>query len=483
MSAALAGEPDENLMAAVARALRSCSAEEVLRHLRTLREARIEWLTPEASGRLNILVSTAPERRLVHTPHVVDAGASYELFVSLTTRRPTRYVRKHLAPQLATLPLPLVDTLIDIRALDASDRPWVDRTAEESTYLRARTGPDLLTTAEATALAWPSFDRRHAFISGWVIPSAAADSHEPDLYEYLVGLTEGETRHLSEIELILPEPQRVALRDLRSYCSLGSWPPHLLADRGLWLLMEALWQPPESIDPRLSAFHAWAALRRARHLFHTGDHQSAAAQTTRLLKVDKAGPEYRAEALNLDAYRAFCTNKLEEAESALGEALRLLPPVGAAGPSDGRTRLESNLTVVERRKSTTRNNRTRSTNPFLELGLPHGTLSWEDLYRELTKEAVHDTQERARLNDIRARIESVLRSGATEAGVFVIPHDESPYLDPDERSSLLVPPLPRLERRTPQLTAHDMDSIRARAAVELLDEFLSAPPRVNRRRD
>ncbi|MFE6864928.1 hypothetical protein ACFVFS_00050 [Kitasatospora sp. NPDC057692] len=488
ITAALEGEPGEDLPAAVARELRKRPAMEVLRHLRTLREARIEWLTPGAAGRLGILTSTAPARRLVHAPHSGDAGAAYELFVSITTGRPTPSVRKHLETQLALLPLPVVDTLIDIGALGGSDRPWAARPPEEGPYLRARTDPAQLRPAQAEELTWPSFDRRHAFVSGWVLPEPGADSPGSDLYDHLVSLTAGETHHLGELEGMLPEVQRISLRNLRSYCSLGSWPPHMLADRGLWLLMEALWRPQEAIDPRLSPFHAWAALRRARQLIHDGQHQSAATQTLRLLRMGEAEaePDYLAEVLNLDAYRAFCNDRLAEAEQTLLRALAILPPAPAgdlpSGSSDGRSRLESNLIVVRRRQTTKRNDRTPSHNPFLELGLPHGTLDWEDLYREFTKEALHDTQERARLNDIRVRIESVLRVGAIDAGVFVVPHDERPYQDPDERSTLLVPPLPPLERRTPQLDSGDIEALRARAAVDLLDEFLTAPPRVVRRR-
>ncbi|MFF3595647.1 hypothetical protein [Kitasatospora indigofera] len=486
LSDALAGEPDENLMPAVVHALRESPPEAVLRHLRRLWEARIEWLTPEATRRLSILCSTAPERRLVHTPHTGDAGAPYELFVSVVTNRPTRHIRERLRAQLAALPISLVDTLIDIGALDSSDRPWNVRPSEEGPYLRARTDPQLLSAAEAEGLAWPAFDRRHAFVSGWVLPETTEDDHEPDVYEHLESAAAGETHHLGELELMLPEPQRVALRDLRSYCSLGTWPPHLLADRGLWLLMEALWRPVDAIDPRLSGFHAWAALRRARHLIQCSHHQSAAAQTNRLLRVGKASPEYRAEILNLVAYQAFCNNKLAEAAQALREALDILTPLDHESQpttvSAARIRLESNLAVVERRKTTKKNDRSPSANPFLELGLPHGTLSWEELYRELTKEALHDTQERARLNSIRARIEATLRMGEAEAGTFVLPHDERPYRDPDERSGLLVPPLPRLGRRTPHLTADDVDDIRAHAAVGLLEHFLTAPPRVGTRR-
>ncbi|MFI1518611.1 hypothetical protein [Kitasatospora cineracea] len=485
---ALGGEPDDALVPALPQLLRTCVPEDVLRHLRALREAGIEWLTPEAGVRLGILCSTAPDRRLAHTPHPGGAGSAYELFVSLVTRRTSRGLRGHIPSLIPTLSPAALDTLIDSGAVTHSDRPWDLRPSDEAAYLRARTAPELLTEAEAEELGWLAYERRTAFRSGWVLPvDESTDDYSPDLYDYLEQLTAGETHHLNDLDQLLPDAQRVALRDLRSYCTLGSWPPHLLADRGLWLLMEALWRPGGVIHGRLSEFHAWAGLRSARALISMGDVETAQAQLTRLLQVGAATPQYRAEVENLNAYLAFCNDRLPEAERILTRALELYASEGSLLPERaeaGRHRLESNLMVVERRRATKKNDRVPAANPFLELGVPHGTLSWEDLYRELTAEAVErrDTEERARLNDIRTRIESVLRNGETEAGVFFVPHDESPYQDPDERSDLLVPPLAPLERRTAELTTEEMEDIRADAAVELLDGFLTSPPRVHRQR-
>ena len=56
------------------------------------------------------------------------------------------------------------------------------------------------------------------------------------------------------------------------------------------------------------------------------------------------------------------------------------------------------------------------------------------------------------------------------------------YEAPDDVPRSIVPPLEPLPRRTPATSGADMETVRARAAVELLQDFRTTPPRLDRHR-
>ena len=51
---------------------------------------------------------------------------------------------------------------------------------------------------------------------------------------------------------------------------------------------------------------------------------------------------------------------------------------------------------------------------------------------------------------------------------------------PSEVPQHLVPPVDALPRRTPVTSGGELETIRARAAVELLDDFRTTAPRLDR---
>jgi hypothetical protein len=61
-----------------------------------------------------------------------------------------------------------------------------------------------------------------------------------------------------------------------------------------------------------------------------------------------------------------------------------------------------------------------------------------------------------------------------------VPLDRARYELPDAVPRRLVPPLEPMPRRTALTSGADLESIRALAAVELLDDFRSTAPHLDR---
>ncbi|WP_234337664.1 hypothetical protein [Streptomyces sp. NRRL WC-3725] len=235
--------------------------------------------------------------------------------------------------------------------------------------------------------------------------------------------------------------------------------------------MTSLWQPRESVSPQLSPFHALVALNRAYDLLKAGRLEEAGQQAARFEKGGtgrKPGTGLRQEALTIRAYVAAVEGDLAQAE-ALTEA--------AVGLGE---QAEANLALVRTWRATPKNRRDRVTNPFIELGLDHGSFRWEKHCRELFREAEGDHTEQARINDAEERIRAAQGAEAGLSVFFRIPLEPDRYLMPDSVPATLVPPVAALPRRTPAVSGAELERIRARAAVELLDDLRSTPPRLDR---
>ncbi len=59
---------------------------------------------------------------------------------------------------------------------------------------------------------------------------------------------DGDVTAVDALDAALPRPQQIELRDLKSGALSGQWPPSMTEDRGLWLLMAALWRPKGLVD-------------------------------------------------------------------------------------------------------------------------------------------------------------------------------------------------------------------------------------------
>ncbi|MFB4195360.1 hypothetical protein [Streptomyces carpaticus] len=474
---ALAGEPDQDrLLPAIAALLSRNAPDEVLARLGELRQAGVDWLVPEAAARLDVLTSSAPGLNPPGHRLTADSGPAFRLFAALVSGGLKHFPAGRVGEIVPWAPLPVLDDLIDAGVLTARERPWTDRAADESGYLRARLLPGEVTDEEAALLGWTEWERRDAYLRG-EIPAAEAASPDADVYARLVALGEGSTEGMFTLEMMLPDAQRAVLLQVKGGAQTGNWTPGTLRDRGLWTLMENLWEPTTAYDPGRSSFHAWAALRRCYDLVIEGRVTAAGRQAERFLSLDlddrpPSAHQRRqlAEARNVAAYAALVADDLTRAADLLEEAAEEQPQAA------------QNLRLVRERKAIRKNDRPPPTNPYFELRLPHATPGWEERYRDLVLESLDDTEEHARLNKARARIEEAHRYAAGDEVFFRLPLDGALYRAPDELPMAIVPPLAALPRRTPRCDVAEVDAVRAPAVMELLDGFRTAPPRPDRHR-
>ncbi|WP_406490691.1 hypothetical protein [Streptomyces phaeochromogenes] len=476
---AIEGSPEADaLLPAVGALLKECTPNDVLRHLRTLHAAGVEWLNPEGTGRQSVICSTAPSLLLARSFRSLTGEPAYSLFTSVAMGGAVPVPKKMLPEALPWAPLPVIDDLIEHGGILPEDTPWAYRAESEAIYLRARLVPGQVTPDEARALQWTSFLRRADFLSGQELDADGSTTDgPPDVYDMLLDVSVGDATRLQELDAALPEEQRVQLRNLKAGSYEGNWPRNFLADRGLWALMSTLWDPQSTVDPRLSDFHAWTAVRRAYDLVIEGRVEEAGQQAAAFDRLPKPGktlpssmPGMLPEALTLAAYAALAREDPQEAERLMERAAALTDE--AAG----------NLRLIRMWRATPKNTRDSLTNPYLELGLPHGSADWETRYRELVRESRFDTVKYARLNMIRGRLDEARRHESGDGVFFRLPLDHSVYEAPDEVPRSLVPPLEPLPRRTPATSGAEMEAVRARAAVEILQDFRITPPRLDRHR-
>ncbi|WP_415961646.1 hypothetical protein [Streptomyces sp. 021-4] len=476
---AIEGYPEADaLLPAVGALLKQSTPTDVLRHLRTLHAVGVEWLNPEGTGRQAVICSTAPSLLLARSSRSLNGEPAYSLFTSVAMRGAVPVPKQMHSEVLPWAPLPVIDDLIEHGGILPEDTPWVYRADSEAIYLRARLAPGQVTPDEARILEWTSFLRRADFLAGLELDAdGSATDSPPDVYDMLLDVSVGDVTRLQELDAALPAEQRIQLRNLKAVAYEGNWPRNSLADRGLWALMSSLWDPQSTVDPRLSDFHAWTAIRRAYDLVIEGRVEEAGQQAAAFDRLPKPGivlpssmPGMLPEALNLAAYAALAREDLQGAERLMERAAAL------TGEAAG------NLRLLRTWRATPKNTRDPLTNPYLELGLPHGSADWETRYRELVRESRFDTVKYARLNMIRGRLDEARRHESGDGVFFRLPLDHSVYEAPDEVPRSLVPPLEPLPRRTPATSGAEMEAVRARAAVEILQHFRTTPPRLDRHR-
>ncbi|MEV5986425.1 hypothetical protein AB0L85_15635 [Streptomyces sp. NPDC052051] len=466
------GKPDrERLLPAARDALGRLSPDAALEVLRVLWAARIPWLTEQGMKRLEVVCSTEALLLLTGGSRAVSGGPAFSLFAAACTQGVVPVPTRHFCEVLPWAPLSVLDDLIDRGGLLPEDMPWEDRSPLDALYLRARLAPQTVSPEEAQSLHWDEYRRREAFLE-----RKSLERRDPaDLWDLLLDLTmDGDVSGISELDLLLPRREQILLRDIRSGAFNGEWPTEILRDRGLWLLMATLWKPKSLVNPHLSEFHALVALNRAYDLLKGGRTQEAVEQAERFEK-GKIGLEadigIRQEALNIRAYVAALPNTapaLAQAETLAQEAVRL------------GSEAQRNLALIRAWQATRKNERGSATNPFIELGLDHGSFRWEKRARDLFRRAEGDNVRQAQINVAEERIRSADVTDARFSVFFCLPLDPDRYLMPDAVPVSLVPPVPALERRTSEVTRAELDGIRARAAIELLEDLRTTPPRLDR---
>ncbi|WP_127353818.1 hypothetical protein [Actinacidiphila soli] len=468
---ALEGAPDrEVLLPAVRAGLGTLPPGSVLTHLRSLWSAGVRWLNEPGLERCRVLCSTAPGLELISKrSRAVSGGPAFSLFATAATRGAIPVPNRFLNELLAWAPLSVIDDLVEHGGLLPEDEPWQARDEAEGLYLRARLGPATVTREEAELLGWDSYLRRRAFLAGETLLRQEPEDVWDLLYDVVM---DGDVSAVDALDAVLPRAQQIELRNLKSGSLSGQWPVEMTEDRGLWLLMAALWQPQELIDAGRSPFYALVAVNRAYDLVKSGEAEAAARQARSFTRggTGRSVPAGLVpEAYAIAAYAAAVSGDLETAEEHAGKSAER-----------GGDIAERNLALVRAWRATTRNNRGPVTNPFLELGLDHGVGGWEERCREIFRQREGDPVAQARLNRAEDRIRDALRGDAGWDVFFQLPLDRSRYVMPSAVPRQLVPPLQAVPRRTSLTSGADLEAIRARAAVELLDDFRSTAPHLDR---
>jgi hypothetical protein len=485
LSQALEGAPDrEALLPVVREGLASLGPEAVLRHMRALWAAGVRWLNGSGLERCRVLCSTAPGLELVSArSRAVSGGPAFSLFATAATRGAVPVPNAVLSQVLPWAPLSVLDDLIDHGGLLAEDEPWAARDEKEALYLRARLVPKSLRPEEAARIGWDAMLRRRAFLADETIVRREPEDVWDLLYDVVRDV---QLASLDALDAVLPRAQQIQLRNLRSGALVGQWDRDTLRDRGLWKLMAALWRPTAPVDPRRSDFYALVALNRAYDLLKSGDLEGARRQAEPFVRERKKDPSLPAdlmeEAYTIAAYVAAVASPEADNDRAAREQLALAETYAEKAAENGDPVAERNLAHVRTWRATPRNKRGMMTNPFLELGLDHGQEGWDrhcrDLFREY--EQVGNQAAQARLNLAQDRIDEATRHEAGFDVFFQVPLDRLRYDLPDTVSGGLVPPLEPMVRRTAVTSGADLESIRALAAVELLDDFRSTAPHLDR---
>jgi len=354
------------------------------------------------------------------------------------------------------------------------------RDEQESLYLRARLAPEKITDEEAERLGWQACLRRQSFLRGEALTRQEPDDVWDLLYDVLL---DGDVTDLDALDAVLPRAQQIELRDLKSGAVSGQWPPNMGEDRGLWRLMATLWKPRELVDAGRSPFYALVAVNRAYDLIRAGEIEAAAGQAHSLTRGGsgrKVPAELVQEAYAIAAYAAV--EQSEQLESATGRD-RLLDSAAEhaeKAAEQGGAVAERNLRLLRDWRATKRNHRGPFSNPFLEIGLDHGVEVWEERCREIFRQREGDTKAQSTLNLAEERIRRALRDGAGADVFYQLPLDRSRYVMPSQVPRHVVPPVEALLRRTSVTSGGELEAIRARAAVELLDDFRTTAPRLDR---
>ncbi len=473
----LGGDPVAQLPSAVRALLEHGEDHDVVTAMAVVHEAGLPWLTPQGQTRLEHLMGSEPTfvPREMRPTLTEDASGAFAAQYALRQEGLAGLSPTVCARILPWAPLGIVDDLIDAGVVTSDGGPWKARPdVRERDYLRARLAPEQVDQETAEALGWQEYLRRRRFLDGEhadAVDAEAADlagengdETDEDVYGLLERAAEGDADAVKGLEYVLPRYLVLRLRQIRDGALTGNWPTDILADRGLWRLMAALWEPKAAVSPRRSTFHALSALRHAYDSICAGDLKRARAQVELLVEHDQGDPGQEAEAWNMSAYLALLDENLDGALAALGQ-------IGEKSP-----RTAHNRELLERRRTRARNDRPHPSNPYLELGLPHQSPFWKQRYRDLRREFADDREEAARLNRAMRRIQQA-EQHEDLSDFFVLPLDADAFRLPDDLPVTLVPPVEPLPRRTVPRHPDDVETVRRRALADLLPTLLNAPRR------
>ncbi|MFI8182456.1 hypothetical protein ACIF70_18340 [Actinacidiphila glaucinigra] len=458
----LEGDPGPDLPSAVRAALESYGTEEAAATFFAIHEGGLPWLSPVGQRRLAFLMATS-DGELDHEASPTqgeDASGAFALHQALRSGELASLPPAVCARILPWIPMGVIDDLIAAGAVTRRIGPWRTREEQkEQQYLLARLAPEYVERGAARDLGWSEPVDRELFLAGQDI-----EAEEGTLYDLLQRAADGETGGLRELDDLLPRDLALRLRTVQGGALTGNWDVDILADRGLWRLLTALWEPKAAVNPARSPFHALTALRHAYDLMCARDYKKAAAQVDKLVAFEEGEPHHQIEAWNMRAYLLLLSEELDNALVALSKIAGQHPQA------------EANLDLVRRRRAIARNDRPHPSNPYLELGLPQRSQIWKQRYRDLRWEYSDDREEAARLNRAMRRIQNA-ELAEDWSDFFTLPLDHTVFELPSEPPATLVPPIAPMPRRTAARAAADLETVRRRALADLLPTFLNAPRR------
>lgn len=460
LAAALRDEPDDRLLPAVRSVLERATPATVAATLTAAQAGGFLWLSEVGEQRLTALAAGNDTLRASGSE---DPYGAVALLGSFATDGTPTFPPRMLPRVLPWIPLSVLDDLIDAGAVGPEHQPWQYRAgAAEHTYLKARLVPEQVTAEQASALEWTAWQRRSAFLAGGEpLPPGG------DVYDLLERVADGDASVVKELERELPRDLVLRLRRLLDGVDVGNWDRDIWEDRGLWRLIFSLWEPKAAVNPSRSPLHALMALRQAYDLLCMNELGRASSQIDKLVSFESAAPAYRDEILNFHAYTLLLREQLDAAAVVLDEI---------RGSHES---ARSNLRLIQERRAVAINDRATASNPYLDLGLPHGAPSWETRFRDLRREYVHDVDMSARLNSAMKRIRDAERD-EDWSGFFVLPLDPDVFELPNVVPVTLVPPLAPLTRRTTPHSPESLGLVRQRAVADLLPHLLNAPRRPDR---
>lgn len=367
---------------------------------------------------------------------------------------------------LENAPLSLVDDLVDRgTAFPLGGRERSD--PQENLYLLARRSPERLTDAQVASLGWPEeVWRRHLLadpgcevpdgVPGPVRDLAAVGGGDPEALARLVHTLDERSRRL--VRQVLGEPERPSV-----------WPRALFKDTDLWPVLERLCEG-RALEPSQETvvpFAAWRDLRSAhRELLDVrpSAYEHLAPHTS------SSEPWVREEAAAMEVYLDLRFSESGDSQvlhKAL-ERLNALPERSAV--------TEGNIAWIHSRLAMDRNNRGPLFNPYLELGVAHGSdqRTWRDAWRSLRRRLQGRKQELSDINQARDLIRDIEATGGLgNHPLYVLPvFPDRLFPRPRVPRRFVAEPRP-LARRSGPVSPELRERIRTDAITALLNRAVA----------
>ncbi|MFF8650526.1 hypothetical protein ACF06D_20135 [Streptomyces griseoluteus] len=482
---------EEDSLTVVAEAVREhllgCAPLAALRYLAELAHGGLPTLTDEELSRAEALLS---QRLPAPPPSPVRANA-WQTHLEAVEAAGRGVLSGEAWHRLAgTLPLPVVDDLIDAGTLSSEVVPSLRGVGDREAYLVARLEPGELTEAELSALEWQDEARRRALHAGETIGPIEGCHDEWSVRSALLG---GESVGLDLPDITLlpgrPLPLDLArfLRSLQSIRRGDAVDRELGNDRGLFATLED-WLPGDRLIAGRTAFHYWAGTRRLYRLLDelhwamavepetASEALRRVVQQASALRNEQGGATAgRAdrEARVVLAYVYFLTahpgerDRLDHAVGLLEEQIR--SGGGRPGGVGGQTRSALKRLSALLQSLRQRHKPRDVLNPYLALCVEHGSTEWRHGWRNLRRQVSGEQLEYINsAKDRIQRLDAARRLGERSESLYVMPLDERFLWVPSERSPLLYPPAQPLKRRTDSSSEEQLQWSASEAARELI---------------